>query len=216
MARDMATAGLFIAAMLAAAGAAADYDADSWPATVDRLAAALCDPRGRGSRGGPLFLTDAIVTRIGSASTGLTPASLAGRFDGRRAVSVRTFSWPTSTVAADAGADLAEFAGTPAGLPVALVRALVPARDAGPAAEMAANRWLDSALPLADGDRIALLILWDARRPDRPAGSVLSAGDETELYERVTLIVARGGRDRLGRWRVAALRFGTAADVLAE
>ena len=212
----MTTAGLFIAAMLAGSGVAADYDADSWPATVDRLAAALCDPRGRGSRGGPLFLTEAAVTRVGSGSTGLTPASLAGRFDGRRAVSVRTFEWPASTVAADAGADLADLAGTPAGLPVALVRALVPARDAGPAAEMAANRWLASALPLDDGDRVALLILWDSRRPARPAGSALSAGDETDLYERVTLIAARGGRDRLGRWRVAALHFGSAADVLAE
>lgn len=208
----------------ASPAAPATRPATQWAEVVDRLAIALVDPQARQNEA-PLFLPQAEVRRLPDGD-GETPAVLRGPYDGQIILSAGSYVVPQMKPAATVGADVAvavkNSAGTPAALPADIVAALTPpdaATDVAGAiaAEMAASRWLISTLRCIDGDRIGLIVLWKPASEDHDdTGAFGAARAEVSSFHQLSFIVVLGRQDRLGRWRVASVRHGTAAQVLAE
>ena len=179
---------------------AGEVPRESWEGVARRLAASLVDPAARDDEE-PLFLPGAEVWRFGR-SVAAGPVVLRGRFDSQVIVSVRAGTNPLANPAATLAADLRSLAerDAAANVPPSLVRRLTPRG----AAEATMTRWLAASVGGESGASVAWIALWDAAATDRPDA------------ERLTFLLLRAGRLPDGRFRLQTIRFGTAAEAVAE
>ena len=177
---------------------------ESWEGVARRLAASLVDPLARRTEEA-LFLPTAVVWRFGSPSA-TDPGALRGRYDGQVVLSVRAGVYPEAGVAARVASDVAARAEADpsAHLTPTAVRRMTPRPSQTAAAELAMSRWLALSLKAEAGASVATVVLWDAAATDRPD------------MERLSFLLVKAGRLPDGRFRLQAVRFGTAAEAAAE
>ena len=90
------------------------------------------------------------------------------------------------------------------GIPDGLLRAMTPTPAEAASAEQTITRWVTAALSPEKGDRLAILLLWDASAANGPA------------LERLSFVMIKAGRLPDGRYRVQALAYGTAQEAVLE
>lgn len=176
---------------------------ESWEGVSQRLAVSLVDRAARAQEE-PLFLPRASVRRFGQTGA-LSPMALRDRFDGWRVLCVEAFEYPGTQVAANISASLLRLKREDAqAMPDAVLRAMTPPPETVGAAEQTAMRWVGSALSPQKGDKLAIVLLWDASATNKPA------------FERLSFVMIRAGRLPDGRYRVQSVAWGTAQQAILE
>lgn len=176
---------------------------ESWQGVAERLALSLVSAQVRAEEE-PLFLPGAQVRQFGRSAPS-SPASLRDRFDGWTIVSVQAFEYPKGALASGLATDVGRLRqAEPALLPALAARILNPPADQRAGADETARRWVGAALSPSQGQKVALLTLWNPGEANRP------------VLERLAFLLVKSDRLPDGRWRVEAVRYGSAQDAVLE
>ncbi len=176
---------------------------ESWEGVSWRLAVSLVDAQAQ-LQEEPLFLPRAVVRRFGRGGVE-TPGVLRDRFNGWRILGVASFEHPSSTIASDLAMSLRRLRDRePNAAPEMLLRSLIPRPGEMQAAEQTATRWVSSAMNASPKDQLAIVMLWDPSRANRP------------VLERMSFVMLKAGRLPDGRYRVQLVCHGSAQEALLE